>query len=78
MISLPSKDCRLEPQLHIQINNQIRRGLNVIDIPTWNKATICKLFLPVKQMDKQWMLWAYTFYIKSTNLETMRTPKQAC
>ncbi|XP_059285928.1 uncharacterized protein LOC132039468 [Lycium ferocissimum] len=54
-------------------------GLNVLDLLTWNKATISKLLwaLAMKK-DKLWLLWIHSFYIKRQNLTTMRVPKQPC
>lgn len=58
---------------------RIARGLNVIDILHWNKFAIYKLLWGVEQnKDKLLVLWVHTFYIKSQNIVTMATPKQAC
>lgn len=50
----------------------------MLDIITWNRAAISKLLWDVEQKkDKLWVLWIHTFYIKTNDLSTMNTPKQA-
>nr|XP_016488098.1 PREDICTED: uncharacterized protein LOC107808123 [Nicotiana tabacum] len=53
--------------------------LNVLDIYSWNKASICKLLWAITtNKDTLWIQWIHSFYIKDQNVMALDTPKQAC
>ncbi|XP_070032956.1 uncharacterized protein [Nicotiana tomentosiformis] len=55
------------------------RGLNVLDVSNWNKATLCKLIWAINaKKDTMWIQWIHRFYIKGEDIMSMHTPKQAC
>ncbi|XP_059316201.1 uncharacterized protein LOC132067078 [Lycium ferocissimum] len=44
---------------------RIAGGLNILHIPTWNKAAICKMLWNLcKKEDKLWVRWVHAYYFK--------------
>ncbi|KAG5590063.1 hypothetical protein H5410_040577 [Solanum commersonii] len=49
------------------------RGLNVMNLCTWNDATILKLLLDIdKKKDCLWVQWVHSYYIKAGDMYQVR------
>ncbi|XP_019230249.1 PREDICTED: uncharacterized protein LOC109211202 [Nicotiana attenuata] len=54
------------------------RGLNILNLKSWNKAAILKLQWDLAtKADRLWIKWVHMYYIKGHPLATIKVPKQA-
>jgi len=57
----------------------ISRGLNILDIYSWNKVALCKLLWAISaKKDTLWIQWVHSYYVKEKDVMVIDTPKQAC
>lgn len=53
-------------------------GLNLVHLPTWNKACMLKLLWAIHhKSDKLWIQWIHSYYIKQQQIDVMVVPLQA-
>lgn len=54
-------------------------GLNLTKLSLWNKAAITKNYWDVEhKVDKLWVRWIHTYYIKREQSDNNPVPQQAC
>lgn len=53
-------------------------GLNLINLNLWNRAAIAKNHWDLAhKLDKLWIRWIHSYYIKYQHINTMPIPQQA-
>ncbi|KAH0722878.1 hypothetical protein KY290_005534 [Solanum tuberosum] len=56
-----------------------RSDLNLTNLRIWNKDAIAKNYWDVEnKVDKLWIRWIHTYYIKGEQGDNIQVPKQAC
>ncbi|XP_058784809.1 uncharacterized protein LOC131659669 [Vicia villosa] len=51
------------------------RGLNLVELNYWNKATIIKLLWNLQaKSDKLWVIWMHTYYLKGNEVTNWHMP----